>query len=153
MENNIVTLAGRFKSDLELKDYCNAQFKALEKAAAQLAARDAEIAHLKALLSSTTTIVGPEPQRIVEASPTENLTVRLIVPKEQAICEIEIERLHTLTKDRALTLEETKRLDVLVKNLYLIKKATIDEEGETIPLENVDELLAIAQVEHTNETQ
>src|ERR1700733_5898776 len=45
---------------------------------------------------------------------------------EKLICETEIERLQQTSSNRSLTLEETKRLDLLVKNLLLCKGAYKD---------------------------
>lgn len=52
-----------------------------------------------------------------------------LVPEEQ-ICIEQIERLRAVSVERTLTLEEVKRLDLLVKNLKLIR------EESTIILDN-----------------
>jgi hypothetical protein len=44
------------------------------------------------------------------------------VSDEQSICEMEIKRLHDIAVTRALNLEETKKLDLYVKNLKLVQK-------------------------------
>ena len=50
--------------------------------------------------------------------------VKIEVSKEQAICEIQIQKLQERAALREMTLEETKRLEILVKSLYLIKEKT-----------------------------
>lgn len=70
-----------------------------------------EVAHLKELLTFTAPLISKE--------------VKIEVTKEQAACEIQLQMLNVKAHDRELTLEETKRLEILIKSLYLIKdKAT-----------------------------
>ena len=54
---------------------------------------------------------------------------------EEEICIIQIERLQKLSNERALVLDEVKRLDLLVKNLKLIR-----EESTIILNKNSDTL-------------
>lgn len=99
--DTILTLAEKFGSTVELQLYCDTQYKTILSLNEQILTLKGEIAHMKELLHSK-----------VE---------RLEVSPEQAICEIQIRRLLESTSMRELTLEETKRLDLLVKNLYLAK--------------------------------
>lgn len=62
-----------------------------------------EIEHLKMLLVS----LNPNKIEVV------------VVPVEQQIYEMEMNKLHKSSTERSLTLEETKRFDLLVKNYYL----------------------------------
>lgn len=105
---SISTLAGEFKTITELQEYCDAQYTALNKAMERVKQLEDEIAHLKTLLEGSTEV-------IMEKKP------ELEVSPEQAICEIQIQKLQNDAKQRQLTLEETKRLDLLIKNLYLAK--------------------------------
>lgn len=104
---DIITLAGKFKSDQDLQSYCNAQYEALQVAATKIKALEDEVAHLKSLL--------------VHTAPLESKIEKIQVSDEQAICEMQIQRLKKIALDRELTLEETKKLDLLVKNLNLSK--------------------------------
>ncbi len=47
---------------------------------------------------------------------------------EQDLCEIELKRLRDIALDRSLTLEEAKRMDLYVKNLYIAKGKPADIE-------------------------
>jgi phosphopantetheine adenylyltransferase len=136
--DNILTLAGRFKTHVELQEYCDAQFVALERAQKRISTLEAEVTHLKELLSSTTKLID------------EPAIEKIVVSPEQAICEIQIKKLQQQALIRELTLEETKRLDLLVKNLYLAKgQATAVIQTERLPDQVTEaELVAIAQVEH-----
>lgn len=137
--DNILTLAGKFKTHVELQEYCDAQFIALERSQKRIATLEAEVAHLKELLGSTTQFFD-EPK--VE---------KIVVSPEQAICEIQIKKLQQQALIRELTLEETKRLDLLVKNLYLAKgQATaVIADARALP-DNMSEaeLVQLAQVDH-----
>lgn len=86
-------------------------FKLTENYQRENAALRKEVAHLKELLTFTAPLVSKE--------------VKIEVVKEQATCEIQLRMLHDKAQTRELTLEETKRLEILIKSLYLIKdKAT-----------------------------
>ena len=136
--DNIITLAGKFKDVLELKAYCDAQYTTLETALSRVAELQAENTHLKELLSSTAPLIPP--------------IAKIEVSSEQAICEIQIKMLQEDAMHRQLTLEETKRLDLLVKNLYIIKGqlTSIPVDSTQLP-DNISEakLLELATV--TNE--
>jgi hypothetical protein len=67
---------------------------------------------------------------------------------EQIICEMEIEKLKLSSVLRSLTLEETKRLDLLVKNLILSKEANKTIKKDNGPSITISEaaLIAIASI-------
>lgn len=119
-----------------MKEYSDAQYKALlvlQKENHQL--KD-EVAHLKELLAATSPLI---------TSPT----VKIDLPPEQLICEIQINMLQDKAKDRELTLEETKRLEILIKSLYLIKdkakediKASFMSLPDAATIENLSKIAA-----------
>lgn len=90
-----------------LEKEAKALYKSIEKYQKENEALRKEVTHLKELLTFTAPLINKE--------------VRIEVPKEQAACEIQLEMLHRKSKERELTLEETKRLEILIKSLYLIK--------------------------------
>lgn len=104
---SISTLAGEFSSIIELQEYCNAQYAALNNSLSRIKEMEAEIEHLKTLIGDSAQLVEKKPELEVSA--------------EQAICEMQIQRLQKAALQRELSLEETKRLDLLIKNLYLSK--------------------------------
>ncbi len=74
------------------------------------------------------------------------------ITPEETICVQQISRLETLSNERQLTLEEVKKLDLLVKNLKLVR------EESTIVVSNKDQaklgendLVAIIRSEGTEE--
>lgn len=48
------------------------------------------------------------------------------VPKEEKICTTQIKYLAELSENRELTLDEVKKLEILVKTLFMIRGKTID---------------------------
>lgn len=109
----ISSLSIKFKTFEDLQAYANSQYIALQKAFITIKQLETEVAHLKNLLETS----------------TSNKIESVIIPTEQQICEMELSKLHKVTILRPLTLEETKRLDLLVKNLYLSKKG-LDLEAD-----------------------
>jgi len=109
----IHTLAGDFEK-AALQEYCNSQFLALQKAKQEISQKQLEIDHLKALLTSTTPLVG-------EIS--EN---NFIVPDELTICEIQVQLIKKRGMEKELSLDDTKRLETLVKIMKVIKEQPKD---------------------------
>ncbi len=98
-----------------------------------------KIAHLETLLAAATPILD---ERSMEITP------------EQVICEMQIKRLQTKAAERELSLEETKRLEILVKSLYLIKEkggGEMQSEFATIPMGT--SLASLAQLAATPDPQ
>jgi tRNA A37 threonylcarbamoyladenosine modification protein TsaB len=95
----------------ELQNYANQQFLSLQEITKENQALKERVAHLEQLVQATT-----------------DLKVAAIkITNEQAICEIQIEKLRTKSFERELTLEETKRLEILIKSLYTIKEKSAGE--------------------------
>ena len=88
---------------------------------------------------------------LAELNSVRNIDNSSIVQKnltaEEEICVIQIENLRALARERRLSLEEIKTLDLLVKNKRLLnKKSTSNNEFNVLPAEiSEDELLRIAE--------
>lgn len=80
-----------------------------------------EITHLKELLAAQVPVIQ-------SATPL----VKASVSAEEEIAEVQLERLRTASKGRALTLEETRMYDMLVKNKRL------SQEQSTINLNRAE---------------
>lgn len=127
---DIKTLAGLFKKS-ELQEYCNKQFIAIKKLEERLLALQGENAHLKELLQSTTTLLDESGKQ-------------LQAPSEQEICEIQIELIKKKGMVNELSFEDTKRLEVLVKTLKIIKeKAPIKKPSA--PAMSYEDLMNLAK--------
>lgn len=141
MSNNIVsisTLAGVFSSEQDLKEYCDKQFEIINKIASENLKLKEEIDHLKFVLSSQTEIVN-----------LENNVVKLVVSKEQALIESQIQLLNNRYQGKDITLEDTKILDLLLKNLNIIKNnqpKTIKAASKKLPT-SIDDLSKIASTQ------
>jgi len=105
---DVTALAGKFKNRAELQKYCEMLFQSFKSAVQKLQAAEEENKHLKELLSKSVAVIQPT-------------AVKLNIPDEQAIAEMQLQRLKLIAMERELTLDETKRFDLLTKNLYLSK--------------------------------
>lgn len=136
MADNIVDITGLTAAS-ELQLFAQAQTAALTKASVKIKQLEAEILHLKELLVSTVPL---------EASP-------LIVSREQEIVDVQIEKMRKTALEREFTLEETKRLDILLKNHFLIRGADKSIPAEFSQLSGLGEkeLLEIASSPQTSD--
>lgn len=135
---DITQLAGKFKNRQELQKYCEMLFISFKQSVEKLQKLEAENNHLKELLAKAI------PQLPVD----ENNVVKLVIPDEQAIAEIQLKKLAQTAMDRELTLDETKRYDLLTKNLYLSKgksPKTIDAKAKIIDEMEDAELIKLAK--------
>jgi hypothetical protein len=71
--------------------------------------KNEEIAHLQSLVAAAVPVVKAEPQKFTAT-----------ISSEEEIAELQLERLRQSAKVRALTLEETRMFDLLVKNKRLV---------------------------------
>lgn len=111
----IITLAGTFKSQLELQKYSDSQFLALKGAADKIKQLEDEVKHLQELIASTTSLIKVE---------------TIVKSPELQICEAQIRLFQLRSLDRELTLEETKQLDLLIKNKRLLSGDPTTIEGK-----------------------
>ncbi len=138
--DTISNISEKFQSQTELQNYCDRQYKSLLQAKEIILSLKAEVSHLKELLSSSNHLVNSPPELIIKSV-------------EQTICEIQIEMLREEAMNRSLTLEETKRLDLLVKNLLLCKGAYKDIKPDFTGLPkgmSSEKLLEIAGIASTS---
>lgn len=72
--------------------------------------------------------------------------IKLNLTAEEEICEMQIQSMLQTSRVRDLTLEETKKLDLLIKNKRLYNnQPTVNTKHEVLPTETpVDELMEIA---------
>lgn len=105
---DIVTLSGKFKTYSDLHQYTNQQYLALQAAAEKISKLEAEVSSLQKQLNAPIQ--------------TDQNVSRIIVTAEEGICEQQINILQDRSFQRELTLEEIKKLDLLIKNKRLIKE-------------------------------
>ncbi len=107
---SIQELSQEFKSEQDLKVYCDKQFEVINKLAAENIQLKEEIEHLKYVLASQTEIIN-----------LDGVAVKLVVSKEQALLEEQVFRIKNRFEGKDIDLETTKILDLLLKNLNIIK--------------------------------
>jgi hypothetical protein len=112
--SEIITLAGTFKNQKELQTYCNAAYTALKASAEKIKQLEEENVKLRELV----------------ATPKENKVEVIIESPELAICNAQIDMLKMRALTKELTLEETKQLDLLIKNKRLLSGDPTTIEGE-----------------------
>ncbi len=96
------------KEMLSLKRENQAAMKTIEKLLKDLSKKNEEISHLQSLVSQAVPVKVPDKKKIsVEIS------------AEEEIAMIQLNKLRQVAQSRALTLEETKIFDLLVKNKRL----------------------------------
>lgn len=78
--------------------------------------------------------------------------IKINLNSEESIAEIELSRLEAISKDRALTLEETKKYDIFVKSKRSRegKKSVIDVNARDLELKT-DDLLKIVGTSNNDE--
>jgi len=110
MSENIVDLAIKFKekTKAELQKYSDDQYRALVAAAQKITELQAEVEHLKQLLTTTVSIVQDSNVESVIKSP------------ELCVVEAQIEILSRRALQLEMTLEDAKLLDILIKNKKLL---------------------------------
>lgn len=120
--SNIIDLT-QFKNQQDLLDFAKKQFLTILHAHKRIEALELENEQLKGELELVKT----------------NVEV-LAKTNEQNICELEIKRLRDIAINTALSFEDTKRLEILIKSLYLIKgKPKSDLNGESKKIDDFSE--------------
>jgi hypothetical protein len=132
----IITLSGTYRTTKELKEYCDAQYIALQGAVEKIKKLEEEITHLQQILATTTELISsPKVEKIIKTP-------------ELAICEAQIDILQNRALQKELTLEEVKILDLLIKNKRLLTGEATTIEGEKKKIKNQyseAELVALAK--------
>lgn len=136
---DITTMYGKFKDVTELTQQFNLQSRALNTAYDRIKELEEENETLRQQIATT-----PK-NEIVLNEPVSSF----LVPTEERLCKNEIEKLEQVAQERSLTFEETKRLDILIKNLYLAREKNKVIEGSATKVKELTDadLLAIAEQE------
>lgn len=128
---NIKKIAKELK---DLKGYSNGQYKTVEKLTGEIQKKDEEIVHLKYLLQ----------QCIPKLK--EDFDFKIISDEEQ-ISLMQLDKLKQKAVKRELTLEETKKFDILVKNKRLSQGKSTNNTNTSPHLKDVTpkDLIVIAE--------
>lgn len=129
---DIIDLYRDFKSEAEKNSFLQAQYNTINQLSQLLKEKEQEVSHLKQLLISTNDL-------------KEREVTKIIVTPEEALLDTQINLIQERSLNQELSLEDVKKLDLLLKNKILLNK---DEKG-TFPgnskkIPNI-ELLKIVQ--------
>lgn len=116
---DIIELFNDFKTNIEKEQFLVKQHVAITQLMHQNKQLQQEIEHLKALLAQSSSLLPA-------LSPVE----KIIMTPEEALIEHQIELIRNRSFDRELTLEDTKKLDLLIKNKRLAKEQSTTIQGE-----------------------
>lgn len=108
---NMVSVLQDFKNYVDLKKFAESQHLTITTLQHKLSLLEEENKKLKQLVVDTNKdlFIG------------ENKAIKIEITPEESIIVEQIDHLRSMSSNRALTLEEVKRLDLLIKNLNLIK--------------------------------
>lgn len=115
--SNITELTEGFQDAVILKAENERLIKVIEALRKELMEKTEKLSHMETLMIKTI-------PAFVKVSP------------EEEICEIQIQMLRSVSKDRELTLEETKKLDILIKN----KRLSQEQSTVNMQARNVEEV-------------
>lgn len=116
--SDIIQLFNQFRDDVEKQQFLEKQHALILKLQKDNKNLQIEINHLKNLLTQSVPLLMPE-------------VVNVIVTPEEAVIDKQIELLQARGIDRELTLEDTKKLDLLIKNKRLVKEQSTTIQGES----------------------
>lgn len=121
---DIIELCNEFKTEMERTQFIAKQHQAILQLMAKNKQLESEIVHLKELLVNSTPL-------LVSDSKVE----RIIVTPEEALIERQIDMIQQRAYSTELTLEDTKKLDLLIKNKRLAKEQSTTINGESKKVE------------------
>lgn len=121
------------KTDKERQSFVEMQFSisvALQRRIKQL---DDEVKHLQELLASTTALVP--------------IATPIIVTPEEGLIDKQLSLLEEQHRGgQSLSLEDTKKLDLLIKNKRLLREQTTTIQGESKPVKGKHSTAELAQL-------
>lgn len=132
-ETSLISVKGikDFKSVQDLKEYTKAQYSTIIALTEQLAEANNKIKNLESILQTGSGILTIDENTFKDSKSGEIL------------CALEIEKLLSKAKMTELSLEDTKKLDLLMKNLYLVKNHKKEDPKDADKDVPESELLAL----------
>lgn len=118
MSSKIIDLFGTFKDEKEKDQFLEAQFNTIVNLNKQVDALKAEKAHLERLLKENHPAVDG-----TTAQPEDGLY------QEERICKEQLAILNSLSKERELTTEECRKVDVYAKILLNLRNKPIQKKS------------------------
>lgn len=133
--SSIEEMMKSFSDITELQSFCEQQHKTIMDLTRKIDKLNEKNKHLEDLLQQKTPTLIGEYSPIVQAG-------RIDEAYEENICKMELKKLHDLSLERALTYEETKKVDIFSKLLIAINAKP---KGQIIDTKkkDTDELLRL----------
>lgn len=135
--DDLLSVAEYKKKVASLEKELKATYKTIDKLLKDNKLKEEEISHLKSLLEKNVPVLieDKKPQQLIQ----------LDLSPEEEIAEIQLNKLKEASKNRALTLEEARIYDLLVKNKRLSRKeSTVNIENAAYKEISVIELMKVA---------
>lgn len=123
MTSNIVEMFNDFKTEVEKQQFIEQQYKTIKSLMDKNKQLNEEVVHLKKLLLDSTSITVQQHE-----------VSRIIVTPEEALIESQLNMIQGRAYLSELTLEDVKKLDLLLKNKRLNKEqsTTVQSESKTM---------------------
>ena len=138
--DSIDKMGAKYKSIEELRIYSDAQYKTIKKLSKKIAEHENTIAELRQGIDS-------EKEAEIMYQAPEGLS------DQEAICILELSKLHLNSQQRELNLEETRKVETYVKTLYLIRESQADAPPKTSKLSDEELLNALANPDSIGTTK
>lgn len=117
---NITEIFNEFKTKVEKDQFVAKQHETIELLVEKNKQLSAEVEHLKKLL------INSVPMLTQESSVS-----KIIITPEEAVIESQIQIIQDRSYNQELTLEDVKKLDLLIKNKRLVKEQSTTIQGES----------------------
>lgn len=140
---NVTTLYEQFKTDIEKQEFIKAQHITITDLLKKNKQLQDENAHLKELVSGAVPLIAPAIAPVVE---------KIVVSPEEALLDSQIEAIQIRSYGKELSLEDVKKLDILLKNKKILKdeqKAILINKPSPLSSLSHNELLQLVQVDNT----
>lgn len=123
------------KTKAELEAYASAQHHTIVDLTRKLSLSDQKVKELEKLLEQTVPVIASPPQEVKSS---------LLDSDEEAICKMQLRKLHDKSTKSELTLEETKRVEIYTKLLQSLrsKKKADDGDAQAISTEELLKMVA-----------
>lgn len=140
---DIMELFTEFKTEMEKKSFVEQQHKTITALITKNKLLEEEVKHLKDLLLTITPVAG------------DNVVQKIIITPAEALIERQVFMIQSYGLEKELTLEEVKKLDLLLKNLKILKDQNTTIQNSPAKYENKHlssaQLIQIATSKKSNE--
>lgn len=144
-----VELMVKALKEQELRAFAEAQQKTIQELQRKNRLLEEKVTQLEGLLTHSTPLIEPSGiiHNIKVNSNHDFVIPGLDISPIQLTAEMELMKLYEISKDRALTLEEVKKYDVLTKTLFTIKEKNKENGNKAKAVDDADLLKMVTNGE------